>query len=250
MPMSSPPAKIYKGFITTVILWDVVLFILSTDRRIWESYDQVFYVSEAVVSCMFLLEYLLRLYTCTERAKYKEMGPIRGRLRYMVTFAALIDFLATFPFFVELVFPVDLPTFTYLRVFRLARILRTSGFVRAVDAVYRVLYYNRDILYVALWVGALFIMGTSVLLYVFRPRNIEDYKNNVGDLDHFRSLPATLYMATLMLTGQGGPNEEALPWYTSVVVLITAVVSVAMFAIPASMLTWGFEAGACVFSNL
>ena len=35
-----------------------------------------------------------------------------------------------------------------------------------------------------------------------------------------------------------------MPWYTKAVVLLTSIVSVAMFAIPASMLTWGFEAEA------
>jgi hypothetical protein len=46
-----------------------------------------------------------------------------------------------------------------------------------------------------------------------------------------------------MLTGQGPPDGD-LPWYTKLVVLTTSVFSVAMFAIPASMLTWGFEAEA------
>ena len=53
-----------------------------------------------------------------------------------------------------------------------------------------------------------------------------------------------MYMSTLMLTGGGGPDTENLPWYTKAVVLLTSVFSVAMFAIPASMLTWGFEAEA------
>jgi hypothetical protein len=46
-----------------------------------------------------------------------------------------------------------------------------------------------------------------------------------------------------MLTGQGGPDGE-MPWYTKGVVLLTGVFSIGMFAIPASMLTWGFEAEA------
>jgi hypothetical protein len=52
-----------------------------------------------------------------------------------------------------------------------------------------------------------------------------------------------MYLATLVLTGQGGPDGD-LPWYTKGVVLMTGIFSVAMFAIPASMLTWGFEAEA------
>ena len=52
-----------------------------------------------------------------------------------------------------------------------------------------------------------------------------------------------MYLSTLMLTGQGGPEGD-LPWYTKGVVLLTGVFSIGMFAIPASMLTWGFEAEA------
>jgi hypothetical protein len=61
--------------------------------------------------------------------------------------------------------------------------------------------------------------------------------------EDFQSLGATMYLATLMLTGQGGPDGD-LPWYTKGVVLLTGVFSIGMFAIPASMLTWGFEAEA------
>lgn len=46
-----------------------------------------------------------------------------------------------------------------------------------------------------------------------------------------------------MLTGQGGPEGD-LPWYTKAVVLLTSAFSIGMFAIPVSMLTWGFEAEA------
>ena len=60
----------------------------------------------------------------------------------------------------------------------------------------------------------------------------------------FDSLGETMFMSTLMLTGGGGPDTDNLPWYTKAVVLLTSVFSVAMFAIPASMLTWGFEAEA------
>ena len=52
----------------------------------------------------------------------------------------------------------------------------------------------------------------------------------------------------LMLTGrsfccawQGVPDGE-LPWYTKLIVALTAMFSVPVFVIPSSMLTWGFEA--------
>ena len=65
----------------------------------------------------------------------------------------------------------------------------------------------------------------------------------VDDASDFESISKTMVLTTLMLTGQGGPSGK-LPWYTQLVVLLTGLFSVAMFAIPASMLTWGFEAEA------
>lgn len=139
---------------------------------------------------------------------------------------AWIDLLATAPFFVERITGVKLPQLTILRIFRLFRILKTESYVRAMDAVYRVIYYNSAILYVATLVVIFLTMVTAVLLYLLRP--------SVDTDQNFTSITATLYIAVLLLTGQGGPDGD-LPWYTKAVVLLTSIFSVAMFAIPSSM---------------
>ena len=92
----------------------------------------------------------------------------------MVTLNAIVDALSTLPFFVELVTGIDLPTLTYLRSFRLLRILKTNGFSEATRAVGRVVYYNSQILYVALLIDIGVILITSVLMYYWRPRDPED----------------------------------------------------------------------------
>lgn len=160
------------------------------------------------------------------------MGSVKGRLRYMLTTHALIDLTATAPYFVEKFSGLNLPTLTYLRSFRLLRILKTQGFAKAINSVCRVIRFNSEILFVAVWIGMGLVLFTAVLMYYLRPRD-EDHPE-------FESLSATMYLATMMLTGQGGPDGD-LPWYTSSVVLLTGVFSIGMFAIPASMLTWGFE---------
>merc|ERR1719428_2089199 len=72
----------------------------------------------------------------------------------------------------------------------------------------------------------------SVILYYLRPA--------VDPYDNFSSILACMYLAILMLTGQGIPNGT-MPWYTRIIVAIIALFAIAQFAIPASMLTWGFE---------
>lgn len=187
-------AVAYKWFITTVITLDLCAFITSTDEGLSEQYIEGFVAWEAVTSWIFLTEYLLRLVVVTESMKYRSMGPIRGRLAYVGTTPALIDLAATFPYFLERFTGLDLPTLTYLRSFRLLRILKTRGFSQAVSSVWRVFRYNSEILFVGLWIGLGFVLITGLLMYYLRPRDQEHAQ--------FKSLPATLLLATMMLTGQ------------------------------------------------
>jgi Ion transport protein len=184
-------------------------------------------LAEGIVSSIFLVEYILRLMTITEKTSFGQHGPLYGRLYYAFgTMSAWIDLLATAPFFIERITGISLPTLTILRIFRLFRILKTESYVRAMDAVYRVVYYNAAILYVATLVCIFLTMVTAVLLYLLRPP--DDTEHN------FTSITATLYLAVLLLTGQGGPAGD-FPWYTKSVILLTSIFSVAMFAIPSSM---------------
>lgn len=54
-----------------------------------------------------------------------------------------------------------------------------------------------------------------------------------------------------MLTGQDAfiRSSQHMPWYTKIVVSLSGLLSVAMFALPVSLLTWGFEAEACRLSR-
>ena len=100
------------------------------------------------------------------------------------------------------------------------------------------------------------LLCTGTLMYYMRPVNCD-----ADCMDQFASIPRTLYLATLMLTGQGGPEGKLDTWTKAptptcmgtawesgrrrvplqVICSLTAIFSVAVFAIPASMLTWGFE---------
>lgn len=225
-----------------VILADLISFILSTEPALMD-YLKLFETIEGISCSVFLLEYLARLCVCVERPRYQEKGPIWGRASAALSTAMIIDAISTLPYFMNPFVPAyHLPRLTYLRFLRLLRIAKTNGAMQATGAVYRVIYYNSEILYVASYTCTLLVLGTGVILYFLRPPDLNPLSE--GDsAEQFDSILSTMYLSAMMLTGQGGPDGD-LPWYTKVVVLLTSIVSVAMFAIPASMLTWGFEAEA------
>ena len=119
------------------ILFNGVLITISTEPKLQQTnyYPTLFYSIEGITSTIFLVELLARLVVCTEKKCYGKYGPIGGRWRYMCSFQSMIDSFATLPFFIELCTGIDLPTLTYLRVFRLIRITRTRSYTKAVDAV-------------------------------------------------------------------------------------------------------------------
>ena len=123
----------------------------------------------------------------------------------------------------------DVSSTAYVRAFRVLRILKTDRFTGAADALGRVFYVNMHILGVAGVLAAMLVLFTSSLLYYS------------GDgAEGFESIPATMYLSILMLTGQGEPDGELTTLLKSLCAF-TAIFSVAMVAIPASMLTFGFE---------
>ena len=120
------PAVVFKTFTLLVIAVDLIFFIVSTDPKVKDF--QIFFYAEGVTSSIFLLDYLARLYTVIESRHYRHLGSVQGRLKYIITTSAIIDALATFPFFIELATELELPTLTYLRIFRLLRMLKTQAF--------------------------------------------------------------------------------------------------------------------------
>ena len=111
--------------------------------------------------------------------------------------------------------------------------MRTSQYAATFNAVTRVLYVNRQVLLVSLTLVGFMVLGTATLLYLVSDETCRA-KNNLD------SLPEAAYMSVLMLTGLGAPEGE-LTLGLRLVTVLTAFLSVPFFAIPASMLTWGFE---------
>lgn len=220
----SSSALNFQEFISITILLDSMIYIVSTEPKF--AGVSFFYIAEGVTSTIFLIEYIGRVVVCTEQKKYSKYGPLKGRWKYMCSSQALIDGFATLPFFIELLTGVNLPTLTYLRIFRLLRITRTHSYSKAMDAVGRVFYFNREILHVAALLGVYLVLFTSILMYYLRPRGKDI--DMVDDASDFESISATMVLSMLMLTGQGGPSGN-LPWYTQCVVLLTGVFSIGMF---------------------
>ncbi|CAE7264767.1 ICME [Symbiodinium necroappetens] len=225
----------FRHIIATVIVVNVICFIIQTDKETDRKYKALFNSIEAASSWLFLGEYLIRLMTIHENKRYHHLSAGSARLVFLRSFSSIVDLVSFLPWFVEQVVPYELPNLQCIRVIRLFRLFKSNSVMSSVDVIARVLYFNSEILCVAFMIDAILILFTSTVLYYMAPP-----PDTPGVEDDFESIPATMYLSVMMLTGQGQPSGQ-LPWYTKAIVVATAVLATAQFAIPASMLTWGFE---------
>jgi len=239
-------ARVYRYLIGTLILADVLAFILQTDAGTNKKFSTSFALLETLSAVIFFLEYCLRLYVAPEKKRYAGLSHAEARRKWLLSFGALIDLAAVAPSILQVGLDImakvyggnrgiELPNLTWIRVLRLFRLLKSSAIMEAFDVFARVIYYNHEILLVSMLLGLVLILLLSTILYLLAPA-----RDPSKQVDDYTSIPATMYLSVMMLTGQGQPDGY-MPWYTKIVVCITSVFAVGLFAIFASMLTWGFE---------
>jgi voltage-gated potassium channel len=83
-------------FLLLLILLNVLVVLLESVAELNEQYGEIFHQFEMISVLVFSLEYVLRLWVCTERGEFAEGRG--GRLRYVVTPMALVDLAAILPF--------------------------------------------------------------------------------------------------------------------------------------------------------
>lgn len=104
------------------------------------------------------------MWVCVENEKYQH--PIWGRLRYIVSTAALIDFLAIFPFYFSL-FATDLAIVRILRLFRIFRLLRITRYSHAFRLIQNVVADKKEELVLStILVIFMLIIVSSIMYYV------------------------------------------------------------------------------------
>jgi hypothetical protein len=114
--------------ITMIVISTVAVFLGTFELPpVWQ---RVLKVTDWVVQIFFTIEVSLRIWVADMvDPKYKGF---KGRLRYCLSFYGLIDFLATYPVWLGMAFPLmPAKLFQIFRVLRVARLLRVFRYMKA-----------------------------------------------------------------------------------------------------------------------
>lgn len=220
------PAIIDLAILVTILV-SVVTITLESVASLRTVYENEFRVIDASVTLVFLVEYVVRLYACVEDTRFKT--PVWGRLRYAVTWAALIDFVAILPLILSLFLAVDVRMLWVVRLLRMLKLSRYSPSFASICAVVR---EEKAILLAA------FVMLSMVTTFAAFGAYVAE---NPAQPEKFSSIPAAMYWAVVTLTTIGYGDVYPVTIVGQALTMVLAIAGLGMIALPAGILATGFS---------
>ena len=211
------------------ILISIVIVVLSSVQEIWEEHAELLFRLDWYVVAIFIVEYVLRVWTCVEDERYQH--PITGRLRYMVTPMALIDLVAILPTIMTGL-GIHLESLRIARLIRLVRAMKIVRYVHALHVIGQVINAKRHQLATSLLFVTFMLVISSTLMY--------EVEHTVQP-EAFSSIPETMWWAVATLTTVGYGDVYPVTGLGRLLAAVSAVLGIGLFAIPTGILASGFS---------
>jgi len=184
---------------------------------------------EWVFTGFFLLEYAARVWVQGENPMYNE-GLI-GRLRYVVTPAAVLDLLAIAPILVTFA-GSEAFLLRLFRVFRVLRLARLGRFSQAMGNVIEAIRSRRHELWLSVGAALVLLVLSATVLYLVEG---EDQREAFG------SIPRAMWWAVATLTTVGYGDVYPVTVLGRIFASITAIAGIALIAMPTGILAAAFS---------
>ncbi|MCH2225234.1 MAG: ion transporter [Crocinitomicaceae bacterium] len=163
-------------FISILIILTVFVVFLESYDGIVSKYGAFFNWFERFSISIFLIEYILRIWTAD--LLYPELSKTQARFKFIFSFFGLIDLVAILPFFIPLIMKVDLRIIRSLRLLRLVRIFKLGRHSGSLKLVGEVLRETRFDLLVTMFVTfILLIVASTLMFYLERDAQPNTFKN-------------------------------------------------------------------------
>ena len=223
------PSRIFDISIMALIAINVLLVILDTFSGFPMWLVSIFGYIETASVVIFTVEYSLRVWTadCIHSGYTKT----RARMKYMISFMAIVDLLAILPFYLPFIMPIDLRVLRMVRLLRLLRILKVNRYTSALASVGSVIKRKGTQLISSMFVVGVLMIMASVLMY-----NIECEAQPEAFQDAFSGL----WWAIATLTTVGYGDVYPITVLGKLLGAIIALLGIGLVAVPTGIISAGF----------
>ena len=222
-------ALLIQIVIAAAIVLNTIAIVIFTVKPVSESYGYL--LNPLIDSCLtiFTIEYLLRVWSCTNARDLK--SKVRDRIRYGLHLFQIIDLISITPVIFPFFFPrhlVLLRTFRIVSIFKLGRYSRYS---KSLEQLKRVLVRKREIFAIMIFFLTFVILFSSTLLYLVE---------NSAQPERFSSIPAAMWWAMMTVTTVGYGDIFPITPLGKIIGSVVTLAGVLVLALPSAILATGF----------
>lgn len=227
---ATPPRSMspLNAFLSGLIIACSLVVVLETEPAIVNSNQQVFILLDCLFACVFIIEYVVRLWVIGCDPRY---SGIIGRLKYMVTPMAVIDLLSIVPFFF-VAFSNNFFLLRVARLFRMISLAKFSRYSRAMTEFADVLNSRRSELLLSLGIVLAVLLLASAVMY-----EVE----GVAQPEAFGSIPRALWWGVMTLTTVGYGDVTPHTVLGKFCCGATAIAGVGLIAMPTGIVAAAFS---------
>lgn len=208
--------KIFDVSLLIVILLSILLVVLESVPSIERDYHDLLKISEWVITGIFSIEYILRIWI------------VQKPKAYMFSFYGIIDLLSVLPTYLALIVAGThgFMVIRALRLLRIFRILKLNRYIKEGAIIVRALRKSRIKISVFLFAVLTMVIIIGTIMYLIE-----------GGEHGFTSIPRGIYWAVVTLTTVGygdiSPTTSLGQFFASVVMII----GYAIIAVPTGIVT-------------
>ncbi len=222
-------SKVVDIILISLISLNVLAVILETVPQL-SAYSYHFYVFEVFSITIFTAEYVLRLWSSSSQKDFSNR--FTGRFKFAATPFAIIDLVAILPFFIPLVFAIDLRVVRILRFLRIIRILKVGRYSESMKTLGNVLKSKKEELAMIIFVAFILLVFSSSVMY---------FAEHDAQPKVFASIPHSMWWGVVTLTTVGYGDVYPVTLFGKILSALISFLGIGMFALPAGILASGYS---------
>lgn len=208
--------KLFDIVLIIAILISILLVMLESVESIDVKYHNFLNISEWVITILFTLEYIARI-ICIKKPS-----------TYIFSFYGIVDFLATIPKYLSIIFVGShaLIALRALRLLRVFRILKLARYLGASSSLVTALKASRIKISVFLFVVIVLTIILGTIMYLIE-----------GPENGFSSIPYSMYWAIVTLTTVGYGDISPHTPIGQFIASIVMILGYGIIAVPTGIVT-------------
>ncbi len=223
-------AKLFDIIIIILIFQSVIAVVLTTFPEVPAYVHKFNRIMEYITVTVFTIEYIARVYVA--HLYHPDQNKWKVTIRYVFSFMALIDLISILPFYLPMVFKVDLRALRMLRLFRLLRIFKLNRYFSGFLVVINVLKKKKEELIASLFVVVVLMIVASILMYFFE---------HEAQPTVFENAFSGLWWAVETVTTLGYGDIYPVTFMGRLLATFIAFLGIALVAVPTGIISAGMS---------